>query len=244
MDEALPSELETSTPVTSSSAEAPTTVGDNLAEAQARPWRYFVAGMELVLLAVLGFLARPALDSAAFLAASPAKPIEAAAPVVETPVAAASTAKAPAHSIVDIVRSGGHSQGSSEAPVVIVEYSDFQCPYCGRHFREVEGRLKEMYVKNGQVRLVYKYLTILGDESVWAALASECAADQNKFWEYHDLIFSRQNGENQGAFNPDNLKSRAAELGLDTVAFNECLDSQKYLDVVQANTLEAKQLGI
>ncbi|MCL4303468.1 MAG: hypothetical protein KJ077_47720 [Anaerolineae bacterium] len=58
------------------------------------------------------------------------------------------------------------------------------------------------------------------------------------------MIFSRQNGENQGAFNPDNLKSRAAELGLDTVAFNECLDSQKYLDMVQANTLEAKQLGI
>ncbi len=182
MDDALPSELETSTPVTSSSAEAPTTVGDNLAEAQARPWRYFVAGMGLVLLAValgavLGFLARPALDSAAFLAASLAKPIEAAAPVVETSVAAASTAKAPANSIVAIVQSGGHSQGSSDAPVVIVEYSDFQCPYCGRHFREVEGRLKEMYVKNGQVRLVYKYLTILGDESVWAALASECAAD-------------------------------------------------------------------
>lgn len=249
-DEALPDEPETLPSTTREPVvEAPTTVANNPAEAQALPWRYLIAGMGLAILAmalgaVLGYLARPALDSATSLAVEATRPIEETTSEAQAPTATASTAQVPANSIVDIVQTGGHSQGSPDAPVVIVEYSDFQCPYCGLHFREVEGRLKEGYVNKGQVRLVYKHLTILGDESVWAALASECAADQDKFWEFHDLVFSKQNGENQGAFNQDNLKSWAAELELDTAAFNECLDSKKHLDVVQANTLEAKQLGI
>ena len=233
--------------------ETPVTAVDSLTETQARPWRYFIAGMGMTLLAlvlgaVLGYLARPALDSAVYLAAA-APSIDSAAAIneapvpVKAPVAATPPPEAPA-SLIGIVQTGGHSQGAPDAPVVIVEYSDFQCPYCGRHAREVEGQLNKVYVKGGQVRLVYKHLTILGDESVWAALASACAADQDKFWEYHDLIFARQAGENQGAFNPDKLKSWATELDLNTADFNECLDSQKHLDVVQANTLEAKQLGI
>lgn len=225
------------------------TVVTNPTQAQVRPWRYLIAGMGLAILAmalgaVLGYLARPTLDASTSLAAEVTRPSEETTSGAQAPTATAAIAQAPANSIVDIVQTGGHSQGSADAPVVIVEYSDFQCPYCGLHFKKVEPQLKEKYVKKGQVRLVYKHLTILGDESVWAALASECAADQNKFWEYHDLVFSRQNGENQGAFNQDNLKSWAAELELDTAVFNECLDSKKHLDVVQANTLEAKQLGI
>lgn len=227
----------------------PYVVATNPTQAQILPWRYLIAGMGLAILAmvlgaVLGYLARPALDTTTPLAAEAARSSEETTSGAQAPTATASMAQAPANSIVDIVQAGGHSQGSPDAPVVIVEYSDFQCPYCGLHFKKVEPQLKEKFVKKGQVRLVYKHLTILGDESVWAALASECAADQNKFWEYHDLVFSRQNGENQGAFTQDNLKSWAAELKLDTAAFNECLDSKKHLDVVQANTLEAKQLGI
>lgn len=252
--EALPGELGTSpaepeplpsNPGHLAMASLPATNG--LTGTGTYPWRYFVAGMVVAVLAValgavLGYLARPTLDSAAMLGTTAPRPVEGTVSVAGA--AAAPTAQAPIASIVDIVQAGGHSQGVSDAPVVIVEYSDFQCPYCGRHFREVENRLKEAYVKSGQVRLIYKHLTILGDESVWAALAAECAADQNKFWEYHDLVFSRQSGENQGAFNLENLKSWAAELSLDTTAFNECLDTKKHLDVVQANTLEAKQLGI
>ncbi len=218
-------------------------------EAHERPWRYFIAGMSLTLLAialgaVLGYLARPALEPVVSSTTGALTPAESGVPSAATPVVTSSTAQAPAANLVDIIQAGGHSQGSSDAPVIIVEYGDFQCPYCGRHFREVEGRLKEAYVQNNKVRLIYKHYTILGQESVWAALASECAADQNKFWEYHDLVFSRQNGENQGAFNPDNLKAWAGELGLDTAAFNQCFDAQKYLAVVQANTAEAQQLGI
>ena len=80
------------------------------------------------------------------------------------------------------------------------------------------------YVNNGNVRLGYWHVAFLGEESQWAAEASECAADQDKFWEYHDKLFASQSGENQGAFNKDNLKQFAADLKLDTAAFNECLD--------------------
>ncbi|MEW5956247.1 MAG: DsbA family protein [Chloroflexota bacterium] len=245
--EAASDEPETLPPTFGNRTEVP--AAHRLTTPPPHNWRYFIAGMGLAIVAmllgaVLGYLARPALESASFgIAAapqSPGGPASAAASSAAAPPAARSAANL----IAEVVQTGGHSPGSPDAPVVIVEYSDFQCPYCGRHFREVESRLKESYVKNGQVRLVYKHYAFLGQESVWAALASECAAEQNKFWEYHNLIFSRQSGENQGAFSQDNLKAWAAELKLDPTAFNQCLDSNKYLEVVQANTLEGRQLGI
>lgn len=87
-------------------------------------------------------------------------------------------------------------------------------------------------------------MAFLGPESQWAAEASECAAEQGRFWEYHDLLYARQSGENQGAFSKDNLKRFAEEIGLDTKAFNACLDAGKYAAQVQADTAFAKALGI
>ena len=84
----------------------------------------------------------------------------------------------------------------------------------------------------------------MGQESQWAAEASECAADQDAFWEYHDYLFENHAGENQGAFSKDNLKRFADELGLDTQAFNECLDSEKYTQVVQNETNAGRQIGV
>lgn len=87
-------------------------------------------------------------------------------------------------------------------------------------------------------------LTVLGDESQWAAEAAECAGDQDAYWEFHDYLFTHQNGENQGAFSKDNLKGFAAELKLDTDAFNTCLDSGKYTELVQEQTSIGRQLGV
>jgi protein-disulfide isomerase len=87
-------------------------------------------------------------------------------------------------------------------------------------------------------------MAFLGEESVWAAEAAECAADQDKFWEYHDILFAKQNGENQGAFAKENLKQFAAEIGLDSGKFNECLDSGKHTELVQTDTATAQQIGV
>jgi protein-disulfide isomerase len=136
------------------------------------------------------------------------------------------------------------SYGADDAPVVVVEYSDFQCPYCKR-FAEGAGRqLREEYADQGQVRFVYRHLAFIGNESTWAAEASECANEQGRFWEYHDKIFEEQAGENQGAFSKENLKRFASELGLDTDQFNECFDSGRYRSQVRDESNEAQRRRI
>ena len=93
-------------------------------------------------------------------------------------------------------------------------YEDFQCPFCGKFDRESEQMVRNTYVADGRVKFVYRDFAFLGPESIKAAEAARCAGDQGKFWEYHDYLFSHQNGENQGGFADPKLKSFAVGLGL------------------------------
>ena len=100
------------------------------------------------------------------------------------------------------------------------------------------------YIDSGKVNLVYKHSAFLGQESVWAAQAAECAADQGKFWEYHDLLFDKQNGENVGTFTKENLVSYAKELGLDMAKFEPCVKNDETLQRVVTDTNEGRQVGV
>jgi protein-disulfide isomerase len=100
------------------------------------------------------------------------------------------------------------------------------------------------YIDSGKINFVYKHSAFLGQESVWAAQAAECAADQGKFWEYHDLLWDRWNGENQGAFVKENLISFAKELGLDSAKFDPCLQNDETLQRVIDDTNEGRQVGV
>lgn len=133
--------------------------------------------------------------------------------------------------------------GNPNAKLTIVEFADYQCPFCERFFTDVFPQIKKDYVDTGKAKFVYKDLAFLGKESVDAANAAKCAQEQNKFWEYHDKLYTSQSGENQGAFAPDKLKGFAAALGLNTAQFNTCLDSQKYNAQVTANQAEASKNG-
>jgi len=108
----------------------------------------------------------------------------------------------------------------------------------------VKPALFNQYMETGQVTFVYKHMAILGQESIWAAEASECAADQGKFWEYHDLVFSRQAGENQGAFTKDKLLGMAQELKLDMTKFEPCLKNEQTRGRVQADTEAGQEAGV
>ena len=136
------------------------------------------------------------------------------------------------------------SYGADDAPVVVVEYADFQCPYCKQFAEGAEQQLKEDYADQGKVRFVFRHLAFIGDESTWAAEASECANEQDRFWDYHDKLFEDQAGENQGAFSRNNLKRFAAELGLDSEQFDECLDSGKYESQVRDELSDAQRRRI
>ena len=142
--------------------------------------------------------------------------------------------------IVGEVPAHGKVLGDPNAPVEVWDFSDFHCPHC-RHFTEgTEKKLIETYVKTGKVRFVYKHFIVINS---WeAANASECAAEQGKFWEYHDYLFQRQ--ETDAPFTKDELKRYARDLGLDTAQFDKCVDSGKYMNVVQKEMDEGRRLGV
>jgi len=96
----------------------------------------------------------------------------------------------------------------------------------------------------GKVRFAFRHFAFIGEESRWAAEASECANEQGRFWDYYDKLFEEQAGENVGAYSKENLKRFAAELGLDTEQFNQCLDSGKYREKVRQETLEGRRAGV
>lgn len=108
------------------------------------------------------------------------------------------------------------------------------------------GQITENYISKGLVQFGYINYPFLGDESFAAAEAAECAGDQGEdsFWAYHDRLYERQFGENQGTFDDASLKKFAADLGLDTAAFNQCLDSGKFTDLVKREKEESQKLGV
>jgi len=142
------------------------------------------------------------------------------------------------------VATQGRTLGSESARVTVEEYSDFQCPYCARAAQTMDPKIEEEYVADGRVKLVFHPVALIGQESLWAAEAAECANEQGKFWDYHDKLFENQRGENQGGFSIKNLKRFAEELALDTQAFNQCIDSHKYEDLVKAETQDALKKDI
>lgn len=133
--------------------------------------------------------------------------------------------------------------GNPNADLVMIEFADFQCPFCGKFYKTAEQQIIEKYIKTGKLRFEYRDLAFLGEESILAAEAARCANDQGKFWQYHNYLYEHQGGENQGAFSKANLKKFAQDLGLDTNQFNQCLDSEKYRNEVERSNQEAKNLG-
>lgn len=119
--------------------------------------------------------------------------------------------------------------GNKNAKVLLVEWGDFQCPFCEKWFQNVKPNLIKDYVNNGKVAFAFRDFAFLGQESTDAANAARCANEQGKFWDYHDYLYSHQGQENSGAFSKDNLKKFASDTGgLNTDQFNLCVDSNKY----------------
>ena len=135
--------------------------------------------------------------------------------------------------------------GDPNAPVKIIEYADFQCPYCVRYWQDTETQIIENYVVTGKVFYEYRSMgEFIGPESAAAAEAAYCAGAQNKFWEYHDILYANWSGENVGDFTDAKLRAFAAALGLDQNAFDQCMSSGKFADRVQQDAANAKAAGI
>ena len=183
----------------------------------------------------------------AISAAQPIGPVAPAAaaaaqPQVQQAVAAAPGAAAIADSIV--VRAA-NVLGKPEAPITLVEYSDFQCPYCLRHFSETQNRLVAEYVNTGKVKILFKNFPIpeLHPQAFQASVAAECAAEQGKFWAYHDVLFQRF-GARTIDYTPAGLGGYAAGLQLDREKFDACLRDEKITARINADRQEGSRLGV
>lgn len=145
------------------------------------------------------------------------------------------------------LNSGDVVLGDPNAPVTLIEYSDFQCPFCGRFYSQTENLIKENYIKDGKVKFVYRHFAFLGPESRAAAEAVECAKDQSKFWQYHDALFDaelKDGQENNGNLNRDLFVSLAQNLGMNTADFAACVDGGKYAAKVESDYAGAQSLGV
>lgn len=137
----------------------------------------------------------------------------------------------------EVVADGFPAKGPADAPVTIVEFSDFECPYCSR----VNPSIQEVMDTYGnKVRVVFRQFPLnIHANAQKAAEASLCADEQGKFWEMHDVMFKEQR-----SLGTDQLKEKAARLGLDATAFNECLDSSRHAEAVAADLEAGSRLGV
>jgi protein-disulfide isomerase len=136
------------------------------------------------------------------------------------------------------------SVGPADAKVVITEYGDFQCPACKAFALDTEPKLKADFANKGLARVSFRQMAFIGDESILAAEASECANEQGQFWEFYTKLYQNQAGENVGAITKDSLAGYAQELKLDGTKFNTCLSTHKYRAKVQRETNEGQQKGV
>lgn len=132
------------------------------------------------------------------------------------------------------------SEGASSASIAIIEYTDFQCPFCEIFVHQTYTQILANYVETGRVRFIYRDLpSAVHPFAMSAARAARCAEEQGRFWQMHDSLFADQNTL---AYN--NLVDRGPKLGLDVVKYNQCLSSNKYADTIRNNMKEAEQIGI
>jgi len=153
--------------------------------------------------------------------------------------------------ITPIARPQGNltSLGDTNAPVLVEVWSDFQCPACRIFAEEIEPRVVENYVTPGKALYVYRQYPFIDDnsnskESDQAANASMCAADQNRFWDYHDILFANWKSENAGAFSDKRLVAFAKSLGLDMDKFNTCFNANTFKSQINQDLQAGNKAGV
>lgn len=134
--------------------------------------------------------------------------------------------------------------GSPTAPVTIVEFGDYQCPFCQKWNVQVKPSIVKNFIETGKSKLIYVDLAIIGPDSIKAHAGSYCADEQGLYWPYHDYVYANQGHENDGWANSKNLKLLVSGIdGMDTELFSECLDSGKYEQRVKDNKKIATTAG-
>jgi len=150
---------------------------------------------------------------------------------------------------VELPMVDGRSLGDPNAPVKIDVYVDFQCPSCKNFSEDVEPKIFDQLVASGDVLYTFRHFpflddNVVGKESDQAANASMCAMDQDRFWDYHAILFANWNGENQNAFSDKRLVAFAESLGLDMDTFNNCFEANKFKADIDSDLAAGRMKGV
>jgi protein-disulfide isomerase len=148
-------------------------------------------------------------------------------------------------SLPDLIQQGSPYLGDpSTAPITIVDFSDFQCYLCARYVKVTEPIINQTYIQTGKAVLVFKHLPNRGFDSINPSIAAQCANDQGKFWDFHQLLYKNQKPIDSGWVSKENVKKFAAKIpGMDMNEFNSCFESQKYKSFVEEDVALASSLG-
>jgi len=126
--------------------------------------------------------------------------------------------------------------GESSAPITIIEFGDYQCPFCQKWNQNTKPLIDRDYISTGKVKLIYVDFPIVGPDSINAHAGSYCADEQGLYWQYHDFLYKNQGHENSGWVSVNNLKNIVSGMeGIDVNLFSNCIDSGKYNDRVKEN---------
>jgi protein-disulfide isomerase len=141
--------------------------------------------------------------------------------------------------------------GNANAKVTLIEYGDYQCPFCAQFFSQTEPQIIKNYVNTGKVKMVFRNFAFLGAESTAAAEAAECAEDQNKLWAYHDALYSAKvadeqkgGGEDDGFYNTAEFLKLAQQVGLNVSTFTTCIDTNQDGPLVAQDKTSASNYGV
>ena len=151
----------------------------------------------------------------------------------------------PAKITIDtFVLNGSPILGDPNAPITLVEFGDYQCHYCNVFFQSIEKEIIKNYVETGKVKIIFKDYNIIGPDSINASHGAHCANEQELFWEYHDILYSKWTGENNGWASPTNLTMFAESIDADMDKWTECMNAKKYSKIIMDSNNDAKSLEL
>jgi len=134
--------------------------------------------------------------------------------------------------------------GNIDAPITLVEFGDYQCFFCNKFFHDTEDALIQNYVDTGKVKVIFKDFTIIGPDSINAAHGAHCANEQEKFWEYHNVLYNNWAGENNGWAASENLLAFANQTNLDLDEWSQCMLDKRYQQTITSSGNDARTLGL
>jgi len=145
---------------------------------------------------------------------------------------------------LDEIRQISHTLGSDNAPITIIEFGDYQCPFCGEWYQQTSPTLNEKYIQTGKVQLIYVDYPFLGADSYPTSYASFCAEEQGMYWEFHDILFVNQGNTNDGWASPDNIREFAQDIDLDMDQYDQCVSSTTYKQTLEDNLQIGREHGV